>query len=119
MLSLLICQLTARKGVSVFFLAPLWPYRVAAFVTLDGNVTSVIDLQDHRFSENHDGGPESDTSAVRWGVSGLANVEHTLFITFSTGWDWLVLDALQYVPNSLLCWFEVSTETQIHPGRRS
>ncbi|KAF9477854.1 hypothetical protein BDN70DRAFT_809947 [Pholiota conissans] len=83
-------------GTAIYYLSPLWPYRLNTLITLDDQPPVLVSLRDHNqpVVEN---GPETTASQVVWSATGLDNVEHTLVISVGNGEDVAVVDGLLYV----------------------
>jgi hypothetical protein len=77
-------------------MSPLWPYPVNSMVTLDGNRSECVNLQDlsHPAVE---GGPEIVRSAPLWSATGLDDVEHELVVSMCPGGQFVVVDAFMCV----------------------
>jgi hypothetical protein len=83
-------------GVAIYYMAPLWSYPVNSMLTLDGNHSECVNLQDFSRPAT-DGGPETVQSAPLWGVEGLEDVEHELVVSMCPGGQFIVVDAFMYV----------------------
>lgn len=77
-------------------MAPLWPYAVGAQVAVDSSASTLIDLQDYTRTSS-DGGVETVSTAVVWGMTGLSNGQHTLQVSFPPSRSYLVVDAFVLV----------------------
>ena len=83
-------------GIAIYFLAPLWPYRVNTAVSLDYGPITLIDLVDHS-SPDTGQGSETIPYQVVWNVTGLTNTQHNLLISVGAGQPYAVVDGLMYV----------------------
>ncbi|KAF9535204.1 hypothetical protein CPB83DRAFT_889107 [Crepidotus variabilis] len=88
------------KGTAIYFLSPLWPYKVNTAVALDDAPPVLIDLVDHSRPDAGQG-PETVGSEVVWSVSGLENTQHTLHISVGAGQTFAIVDGLVYTDPSL------------------
>ncbi|KAF7303935.1 hypothetical protein MIND_00624100 [Mycena indigotica] len=82
-------------GVSVYFLAPRWPYSVNTHVALDNGPGFTINLTDPFASTTSPGGSESAQWSVAWSATGLANVLHTLVVSIAPTGEGIV-DGFMY-----------------------
>ncbi|KAG5354006.1 hypothetical protein J132_00755 [Termitomyces sp. J132] len=82
-------------GVAVYYMSPLWPYRVNTAVSLDSGPVILLDLVDHS-RPNVGQGPETVQSQVIWGSGELSNTQHTLVISVGAGQPYAIVDALVY-----------------------
>jgi|ERR1700733_11246403 hypothetical protein len=69
-------------GIAIYYMAPLWPYTVTTVVTIDGGPPQLTQMTDPLNSEPVGGGPTVN-SAVLWGQTGLADVQHTLLMSLA------------------------------------
>jgi hypothetical protein len=74
-------------------MAPLWPYTVNTVVTVDDYPPVLVDMTDPSNSEPV-GNPPTVASSVLWGMSGLANTEHTIVMSMASSGMYIVVDAL-------------------------
>lgn len=89
-------------GIAIYFLSPLWPYRVTTAVSLDSGPTTLIDLVDPS-SPNIGTGPETAPYRVVWSATGLNDTAHSLRIFVGQGEPYAIVDGLMYViPTSSL-----------------
>ena len=86
-------MLTLSSGIAIYFFSPLWPFRVTTAVSLDGQPTELLDLEDHDAPFEQDGA-ETQPSQVVWWVDGLENTQHNLFISVGEGEDLAIVDQL-------------------------
>ncbi|KAG6874227.1 hypothetical protein C0995_003773 [Termitomyces sp. Mi166 len=82
-------------GVAVYYMAPLWPYRVTTALSLDSGPVVLLDLVDHSRPDVGQG-PETVQSHVIWSSGELSNTQHTLVISVGAGQSYAVVDALVY-----------------------
>jgi len=82
-------------------MAPLWPYTVNTVVTIDSGNPNLVDMTDYSSSAPVGSGPTVQ-SQVLWGMSGLANTEHTVVFSMMSGGRYVVVDALVYDLNPFL-----------------
>ncbi|KAK0210059.1 hypothetical protein DFS33DRAFT_1378050 [Desarmillaria ectypa] len=82
-------------GIAVYYLAPLWPYKVDTGVTLDDGPSTTVDLTDAS-ATSVGNGSETVMWNVRWSQTGLTNTPHTLRISMASGGQYIVVDAIRY-----------------------
>ncbi|KAK0229205.1 hypothetical protein EDD85DRAFT_776319 [Armillaria nabsnona] len=80
-------------GVAVYYLAPLWPYKVDTEVTLDNGPSTTIDLTDTS-TKSVGNGSETVMWNVRWSRTGLSNTSHTLRMSMAPSGQYIVVDAI-------------------------
>ena len=87
------------QGISVGYLAPLWPYPVSLLLKLDNDPPVEVDLRDGE--SNMDYESPSRQSDIRQYWHNLANVEHKLVVSKARDRDdqYVVVDAFMYVHN--------------------
>ncbi|KAF8660456.1 hypothetical protein AX16_001636 [Volvariella volvacea WC 439] len=83
-------------GVAIYFMSPLWPYRVTTGLQLDAEPPELIELIDRSRPTSEDGGPETVESQVVWSRTGLENGTHTLTIFIAVDEPFAIVDALIY-----------------------
>lgn len=81
------------QGVAVYYLAPLWPYKVDTEVTLDNGPSTTIDLTDTS-AKSVGNGSETVMWSVRWSRTGLSNTSHTLRMSMAPSGQYIVVDAI-------------------------
>ncbi|KAF8165989.1 hypothetical protein B0H34DRAFT_743864 [Crassisporium funariophilum] len=86
-------------GIAIYFLSPLWPYRVNTAVSLDSGPIALIDLVDHSRPDAGQG-PETVQSHVMWSATGLSNAQHNLRISVGAGQPFGIVDALIFTDPS-------------------
>ncbi len=84
-----------NSGVGIYFLSPLWPYRVNTAISLDSSPASLIELVDNSRPGTGQG-PETAPFRVVWSATGLANTQHTLQISVGVGQSFAIVDGLMY-----------------------
>ena len=82
------------SGTAIYYWAPLWPYLVTTSVALDSEIPWGLKLLENGPQVPIGSVGPSVPSAVRWGLTGLANTQHTLLISLTPGTRYIVLDAL-------------------------
>ncbi|KAG8818939.1 hypothetical protein FRC17_010662 [Serendipita sp. 399] len=85
-------------GVSVYYLASLWPYRVDSSIALDGGVETLVNLTAPSGTvrpSNVSIGDEVVNYDVRWSAAGLENGTHTITIRRGSS-TFAVVDAFIY-----------------------
>ncbi|KAK0431534.1 hypothetical protein EV421DRAFT_166902 [Armillaria borealis] len=82
-------------GVAVYYLAPLWPYKVDTQVTLDNGPSTTVDLT-NTSAKSVGNGSETVMWNVRWSRTGLSNTSHTLRMSMAPGGQYIVVDAIMY-----------------------
>jgi hypothetical protein len=93
----------------VYLMFPMWPYQVAAWVSLDGNPPLRVDLHD-RTSAGTEGGRASRASSVLASSGNMdPNVEHTLVISTRPDEQFVVLDRIMCVFSFVLRSYELSS----------
>ena len=78
-------------GVAVYYVAPLWPYKVTTEVCLDSHAGIPIDLQDHSGTVGL-----TVPAAPRWGMTGLKNTSHPLIVYTEANGSYIVVDSFMY-----------------------
>jgi len=86
-------SIPSTSGVAIYFLSPLWPYRVNTAISLDSSPVSLIELVD-RSQPDIGHGPETAPFRVVWSATGLANTQHTLQISVGAGQPFAIVDGL-------------------------
>ncbi|KAF8158623.1 hypothetical protein K438DRAFT_2026054 [Mycena galopus ATCC 62051] len=79
-------------GVDVYYLAPRWPYNVYSRLSLDGQASVLVNMTDPNPSASSDGA-ETAMYSVAWSGTNLANISHSVLITFGT---YCVVDGFIY-----------------------
>ncbi|KDR77606.1 hypothetical protein GALMADRAFT_138688 [Galerina marginata CBS 339.88] len=85
--------------VSIYFMSPLWPYRVTTALALDGQSPVILDLQDHS-TPPPTGEVASKSSQVVHSFIGTESTAHTLIISVPPGDPVEVSDPLTSTPIS-------------------
>lgn len=81
------------QGVAVYYLAPLWPYKVDTEITLDNDPSTIVDLTDTS-AKSVGNGSETVIWNVRWSRTGLSNTSHTLRMSMAPSGQYIVVDAI-------------------------
>ncbi|KAF8187170.1 hypothetical protein BJ912DRAFT_970385 [Pholiota molesta] len=82
-------------GTAIYYMSPLWPYRVNTLITLDELPPILVSLRD-RSQPEVENSPETAESQVVWSSVGLDNVEHTLTVSVGVGENLAIVDGLLY-----------------------
>jgi len=72
------------SGTAIYFLSPLWPYQVSTVVSLDSSPPTVLSLVDPSRNSSVNG-EETVPYHVVWSATDLPNTQHTLTMSFSSG----------------------------------
>jgi len=87
-------------------MAPLWPYSVTTQLSLDGAPPVLVSMQDMSVPATPLTGPEIVQSQAIWGMSGLANTQHTLIASMQGSNAEVEMDGLMCVLFPLLIIFD-------------
>ncbi|KAG8808396.1 hypothetical protein FRC17_003979 [Serendipita sp. 399] len=85
-------------GVSVYYLASLWPYKVDSYISLDGGPPQLVDMTAPAGTTAPSGvtvGDEVVSYGTRWSAKDLANTTHTVTITQGPS-TFAVVDGFRY-----------------------
>jgi hypothetical protein len=85
--------------VSYWIMSARWPYNVKTQHTLDGNITLIIDLQDHTVPDVGVGSASRASSIVAQYI-GPSELRHTIRISVPPRERYAVVDRLMYVRRS-------------------
>ncbi|KIM38712.1 hypothetical protein M413DRAFT_420070 [Hebeloma cylindrosporum] len=83
------------KGVSIYFMSPLWPYLVNTAITLDDGPLVLLDLVDHNHV-NTGAGTATVKSQIVAKATGLEYTEHTITISVGANQPYAIVDTLIY-----------------------
>jgi len=83
-------------GIAIYYMAPLWPYRVETVVTLDNEPPVVINMTAPGQLVPIGTTGATVVSSVLWGRTGLTNTQHKLVMSLAEGGRYIVVDALIY-----------------------
>ncbi|KAF8164702.1 hypothetical protein B0H34DRAFT_208029 [Crassisporium funariophilum] len=88
------------NGTAIYFMSPLWPFRITTEISLDALEPQHLDLQDYTIPAQG-AGPPTARSRIVAKYDGLANAEHTLRVISHAGETYTIVDMLIYTIESV------------------